>query len=157
MKQIFRQCVGFVVGAPFIVAIYISAVFIGKQRAIRLWGPAMTAYAKFFVKITLPKIAQPSEFQRFVSKIKARFRLWWRPIYDYDITYEDRNTLKFCFTNCPFCEALNMVKLSELNRYVCQGDWAAAHDYDDTWTFERQHQIGTGDAFCDHTYLRKQS
>jgi hypothetical protein len=25
----------------------------------------------------------------------------------------------------------------------------------DKWLFERNHQIGTGDAFCDHTYKRK--
>lgn len=155
MKYIFRQLIGFLVGAPFIAFIYLSAWVVGKHRAIQFWGPAMTGYAKFFVKMTLPKIQNASEFPQFASQLKARFRLW-KPVYDYSVAYEDQNTLKMRFVNCPFCEALKSVGLPDLTPYVCQGDWAAAKDNADKWSFERQHQIGTGDDFCDHTYKRKQ-
>lgn len=155
MKNIFRQGIGFLVGAPFILLTSLSSLFIGKERAVKLWGPLFTSYAKWIVKLTVPKIKNASEFDRFSSRLKARFRLW-RPIYDYSVAYEDRDTLKMNFSNCPFCEVLRSIGLSELEPYVCQGDWAVAEDYADKWTFERQHQIGTGDSFCDHTYKRRQ-
>ena len=44
--------------------------------------------------------------------------------------------------------------LLEMKPFVCQGDWDAARVHADKWVFERAHQIGTGDAFCDHTYKR---
>ncbi len=116
----------------------------------------MTAYAKLFVNLTLPNIRDASEFDRFASRLKANFRHRWRFIYDYAIAHEDRDRLALRFSNCPFCDVLNQVGLAELRPYVCQGDWAAAKDNADKWTFERRHQIGTGDDFCDHTYLRKQ-
>ena len=154
MKKNFRQCIGFIVGSPFIVMTYLSSIFIGKEKAVKLWGPALTSYAKLIVKLTVPKIKNASEFNRFSSGLKARFRLW-SPVYDYSVAYEDSNTLKMHFSNCPFCEVLKTLGLSGLNPYVCQGDWAAAKDYADKWGFERSHQIGTGDSFCDHTYKRK--
>lgn len=157
MKHVFRQIIGFVIGAPFIVLTYGSAGVVGKRRAIRFWGPAMTAYAKLFVKLTLPRIRDASEFDRFASRLKANFHQWWRFLYDYGVTYEDRDTLALRFANCPFCEVLKGVGLSELRPYVCQSDWAAASDNAKKWTFERQHQIGTDDAYCDHTYKRKQT
>ncbi|MDY6906077.1 MAG: hypothetical protein SWH61_15500 [Thermodesulfobacteriota bacterium] len=33
--------------------------------------------------------------------------------------------------------------------------WQAKHKNAEHWDFERNHQIGGGDAFCDHTYIRK--
>jgi hypothetical protein len=156
MKSLFRHIIGFIIGSPFVGLIYVSACVVGKQRAIRFWGPAMTAYAKFFVKLTLPRIRDASEFDRFAARLKTNFHHWWCFIYDYAIAYEDRDTLALRFANCPFCEVLNQVGLAELRPYVCQGDWAAAHDNTEKWTFERQHQIGTDDAYCDHTYKRKQ-
>jgi hypothetical protein len=155
MKFVFRQVVGFLVASPFIVLTYLSAVCVGRERSVEFWGPVLTRYAKGIVKLTVPNIHDASEFDRFASELKTRFQ-FWKPVYDYSVAYEDRNTLKMSFVNCPFCEALKSVGLSELSPYVCQGDWAVAKDNTDKWTFERQHQIGTGDDFCDHTYKRKQ-
>jgi hypothetical protein len=50
---------------------------------------------------------------------------------------------------------LNTVGLSYLNPHICEGDWAKANENRKKWLFERTHQIGTGDSFCDPTYLRK--
>jgi len=44
--------------------------------------------------------------------------------------------------------------MPELAPYICEGDWAKARSNSHKWGFERMHQIGTGDAFCDHTYKR---
>lgn len=154
MKTLFRQVIGVIVAGPFIIMTSLSSLFIGKEKAVKLWGPLLTSYAKWFVKLTVPTIQKASEFDRFASRLKARFRLW-RSLYDYSVAYEDRNTLKMHFSNCPFCEVLKNIGLSELRPYVCQGDWAAAKDNAEKWTFERQHQIGTDDSFCDHTYKRK--
>jgi hypothetical protein len=59
--------------------------------------------------------------------------------------------------NCPFCEVLAALGLSRLSPYVCQGDWAFAEENKNCWGFERDHQIGTGNRFCDHTYRRLKS
>jgi predicted ArsR family transcriptional regulator len=87
--------------------------------------------------------------------MKANFWLW-KPFYDFDIAEENKNIFKLHVWNCPFCECLNGFGLTGLSPYVCEGDWAIARDNIDKWDFERSHQIGTGDSFCDHTYKRKQ-
>jgi hypothetical protein len=47
-----------------------------------------------------------------------------------------------------------MAGVPELNSYVCQGDWEIAKEHKGKWEFEREHEIGKGDSYCDHTYKR---
>jgi hypothetical protein len=154
-KQLFRNIVGFVVVIPTVLRVRLLATSVGKEKAIARLGPKMTAMAKWSLRFWVPALEDASEFDLFASKMKARFRLW-EPFYDIKVVKEDQNTFKLCVENCPFCEALTRLGLPELGPYVCQGDWEIARENADKWGFERDHQIGTGDAFCDHTYLRKQ-
>jgi predicted ArsR family transcriptional regulator len=73
------------------------------------------------------------------------------------VPHEDDDTLALKYANCPFCETFNLLGLPEMGAHVCQSDWEIAKDNADLWDFERSHQIGTGDEYCDHTYLRKQA
>ena len=74
---------------------------------------------------------------------------------DVVVEKEDRDVFKVHVFNCPFCEAFNALRMPELSPYVCEGDWEKARANKKKWDFERKHQIGTGDSFCDHTYKRK--
>lgn len=155
MKKLFRQIIGIAVIGSFIIMVYLFSIFIGKEKAIRLWGPITTKMAKFSLKLWIAEIKDPSEFNQFSSRMKKNFWLW-RPFYDFTVAQEDSNVFKLHIYNCPFCEVIIKSGLPELAPYLCQGDWEDAKENQDKWSFARSHQIGTGDSFCNHTYLRKQ-
>jgi hypothetical protein len=154
MKKILRQIIGFIVVSPFILLVYITAIFVGKEKAIKTWGSSATFVSKLAIKSFVPNIKNADEFDSFASGMKANF--WFvKAVYDFDIAEDNKNIFKLHIWNCPFCECLNVFGLSGLEPYVCEGDWVVAKDNIDKWDFERKHQIGTGDSFCDHTYKRK--
>lgn len=140
---------------PFALMIYLLSPFIGKDKAIKLIGPLATYVAKFALIFFVPRIKGASEFHLVSSKIKERYWLW-KPLFDYSIAYQNQNLVQLHVSYCPFYEALNKLRLKEMGPYICQGDWEIAKDYSDKWDFDRVHQIGTGDNFCDHTYKRKE-
>ncbi len=156
MKEIYRKIFGIIVVLPFVIAVKILSVFMGHKEFIRKIGPVATALAKRTLKYWVPNISGPEDFDSFPIKMKNNFKLW-RPFYDIEVSEENRDVFKLYVSNCPFCEALNGFGLPDLSAYVCEGDWAIAHDNSDKWAFERVHQIGTGDRFCDHTYKRIQN
>jgi len=86
--------------------------------------------------------------------MRSRFS-FWKPLYDIAVMEETRDVIRTRISNCPFCEVFNSVGPTELSPYVCESDWVVARDNADKWDFERAHQIGTGDDFCDDAYLRK--
>ena len=49
---------------------------------------------------------------------------------------------------------LKNLGFSELTHFVCDADWEIANENEDKWLFKREHQLATGDLYCDHTYLR---
>jgi hypothetical protein len=155
MKEMSRKLIGIIVVLPLVIAVKIFSIFIGQQKAIGKIGPIATAIAKQTLKYWVPTISGPEDFDSFPAKMKRNFK-FWRPLYDIEVSEENNNVFKLFISNCPFCEALNSFGLPGLSVYVCQGDWAIAHDNSDKWVFERAHQIGTGDSFCDHTYRRVQ-
>jgi hypothetical protein len=153
MKKVFRTIVGYMVVSPFVVAAYLLSIIFGYHKAVEIVGPIATGLAKLSLRFWVPKINNSSEFDSFQAKMKKNFHLW-RPFYDIEISVETGDLFKLYISNCPFCEALNRLKLSKLSECVCNGDWAVAQDNTDKWIFERNCQIGTGDSFCDHTYKR---
>lgn len=156
MKEISRKLFGIIVVLPFVIAVKILSVFIGQNKAITKIGPVATALAKRSLKYWVPNISGPADFDSFPIKMKKNLK-FWRPFYHIEISEENRDIFKLYVSNCPFCKALNGFGLADLSAYVCKGDWAIAHDNSDKWAFERAHQIGTGDRFCDHTYKRIQN
>jgi hypothetical protein len=125
-----------------------------KNKAVQIWGPVATFVSKQSVRFLVLKIENAQEFDLFPKKIKSNLRRFWKPLYDYKIKEETENTIKLNMMNCPFYEVLHKTELPDLCRYICEGDWAYARENEDKWLFERKHQIGTGDSFCDHTYKR---
>ncbi len=156
IKKYLGLSIGFLSIWSSILTTKILSLFVGRERAVAIYGPYLTLVTTKLLKlIYLPKIKDASEFDLFKSKMKSRF-WYWKLLLDFSVPYEDNDTIQFNFTYCPFCAVLMKCGYSDLAPYVCQGDWEAAKDYSDKWSFERQHQIGTGDSFCDHTYKRKQ-
>jgi hypothetical protein len=153
MKDWLSRCVGLVIALPHALAVWVSSPFVGKKRAVEFWGPCVTSLAKHLVVLSLPKIKDASEFDQFGPKLEANMQAW-KSIYDVSVKRLDDDTVQLHITNCPFCETFDRLRLAEMNPFVCQGDWQAAEVHSDKWEFERAHQIGTGDAFCDHTYKR---
>jgi hypothetical protein len=142
--------------SPMIVFVYLTAIFIGKKRAAALVGPSLTRAAKRSLRYWVPRIDGPENFDKFAPAMKSRFRLW-KPLFDIGIQEDSANVFRIRVSNCPFCEVLISAGLRDLAPSVCEADWAVARDNSDKWYFNREHQIGTGDAFCDHTYIRKNS
>ena len=156
MKNIIRNIIIAVLLSPMILFVYLTAIFIGRQRAAALVGPALTSAAKRSLRYWVPRIYSPEDFDTFAPAMKSRFWLW-KPLYDIGIEEETRDVFRIRVTNCPFCEVLIAAGLKELAPRMCEADWAVARDNSDKWSFDRKHQIGTGDAFCDHTYMRIKS
>jgi hypothetical protein len=154
MRALFRNLFVAVFLSPLIVHVYLRSIFIGRKEAIASAGPALTRAAKRSLRYWVPALERPEDFDRFAPSMKSRFRLW-KPLFDIAVLEETRDKFKLRVFNCPFCEVLKASGLRELGPYVCEGDWVVARDNSDKWTFERERQIGTGDDFCDHTYMRK--
>lgn len=154
MKALIRNALVGVFLSPLIVYAHILSALVGRDNAIRAVGRSLTHVAKRSLKFWVPEIAHAEDFDEFALKMKTRFWLW-RTLYDIDIFEETKDSIRLRVSNCPLCEILNGVGLKRLSPYVCEGDWAIARENADKWCFQRSHQIGTGDSFCDHTYSRK--
>ena len=72
-KKFFRQIAGFIVVLPAVAKVYALAPFIGKERAIAICGPGVTAMAKRSLKFWVPKIETAAEFDSFPSRMKGTF------------------------------------------------------------------------------------
>ena len=154
--KLFRGILSLIIIIPVVLMVYIFSLIIGKQRAIEFWGPMMTFTGKILLLSLIPKINSPSEFDLFSERLEAN--LWrWKLMYDISVAYKDDDIIKLNYANCPFCAAYKQVGLPEIIPYLCQGDWDFAKENVELWEFERNHQIATGDGYCDHTYKRKKS
>ena len=153
MKAIFRYAVVLLIVGPFVIFIHIARLFVGKQKAIQLCGPLGTKIAKMVLKLVVPKIEKPEEFDKFKKDYKGNFWIL-KPIYDLKIKEENDDLLKLHVLNCPFCELATAAGISEINPYFCKGDWEIAEENQGLWEFERGMEIGKGDTYCDHTYKR---
>lgn len=155
MKNVFRKAAALVAFGPFILMIYLTSLIMGRRRAIRLWGPVVTFVTRLSLNVFVPKIRDASEFDLFMHRFKSRLSWAWRPLFDVQLEQVGKDAFMLQVMNCPFCEVFAKSGLGEVGPYVCQADWDLARDNHDQLIFERCHQIGTGDAFCDHTYRRK--
>jgi len=154
VKRYLGKILAIMIVTPCIIANRILTLCIDKDKANKVCGPYLTLIAEFVLKCTLPKINSPSEFDLFRNKIKKNLRLW-KPLVDFSIIDEDDNSIKLHISHCPLSEILIKTGHPELAEYVCQGDLKAAENNAQNWLFKREHQIGRGDTFCDHTYKRK--
>jgi hypothetical protein len=152
-KEWFRKMIGVMFAGPIILKVRQLSLSMGREAAIKTYGPGITSMAKFSLKFWVPDIASPSEFDRMITKMKSRFWIW-KPFFDITVTQDDQDTFKLKVANCPFCEALQQLGYPELAPYVCEGDWKKARENKDKWGFERSCQIGTGGDYCEHTYKR---
>lgn len=154
MKDVFRRVAALVAFGPFILAIYVTSLVVGRRKAVRFWGPIVTFTTRLSLYLLVPRIENASQFERFKEAYRSRLNWAWKPFFDVRVEQDDGDTLQLHVTDCPFCEVFIGAGLGEMGPYVCQADWDMAKCNIDRWSFERAHQIGTGDAFCDHTYRR---
>lgn len=153
MKNVFRLFIGFIVAIPVAVPTHLLSLFTGKEKAVKILGPSVTAMAKLLQQFFPPTISKASEFDRFKSRLYDRQKIWGL-LYDYPVEYPDEDTAKLVIKNCPFAEALIHLNISEFGHYMCEGDWEVAKDNAEKWQFERNCTIGTGGTICDFTYKR---
>lgn len=154
MKTLLRNITTALLLGPVIILVHLTTLFVGKEQAVSSWGPRITSLAKSSLRFWVPEIESAKDFDSFSPRMKANFWLW-RPFFDIAVVEDTNDAFKIKVSNCPACEVFALTGLSGLNPYLCQGDWAKAAENTDRWLFERKHQIGTGDCFCDHTYKRK--
>jgi hypothetical protein len=156
MKNAFRKLAALVAFGPFIVAIHVTSLVVGKRKAVRLWGPIVTFTTRLSLYLFVPRIEDASQFDDFRRFFRSRLNWAWKPFFDARVEQDDEDTFRLHVANCPFCEVFIGAGLGEMGPYVCQADWDMARRNIERWEFERVHQIGTGDAFCDSTYRRKE-
>ncbi len=138
---------------PLIVRIYGTVLFSGKRKAVLVWGPVVTSLAKKSLRFWVPEIQSAMDFDLFRAKMRSNLR-YWRPFFAVRVVEDTKDTLRINISSCPVCAVFKVTGLADLNPYLCKGDWAKADENRDKWLFEREHQIGTGDRLCDHTYKR---
>lgn len=155
MKEILRQFVGFIVIGPFILSIKILSLFMAREKAVATISPFLIKSAKMFVRILVPNVKNAAEFDKLKDTIINRARRLWL-FYDITIAETNDDFLKLHVANCPFAEMAVRLGYADIGPVMCQCDWEVAKDNIDRWDFDREHQIGTGDSFCDHAYKRKQ-
>lgn len=154
MTKIIRKVTGFLIACPFCIFAKTLSLFVGKQKAIKIVGPSVNTVVRIIAEVFLiPKIYHPTEFATFVEKMKKNvYNL--QLLYDVSIEYEDKDTIVFNYKNCPHCQAFCSLGMPELGPYACDSDWVIARKNVELWSFKRSHQIGTGDKYCNHTYIR---
>lgn len=156
MKRLLRTTAGLLIALPFYALIHLCALFTGKNRAVEIFGPVVSALVTRTAEfILIPRINDPGRFDEFRRRITRNAALL-RPLYDVSIVHQDAERIVFDYRNCPHCEAFRRLGLAQVNPYICDGDWQIAERHASAWDFQRSRQIGTGDDHCDHTYLRKQ-
>ncbi len=153
MKNIIRYPLVFLLLSPVITIVHLSSLFKKREGTVKIFGQIITTLAEFTLHFWSPAIDKPEDFHLFKEKMKKNLRLW-KPIADFNITEETDDIFKMHVSSCTFCEVLMKSGLSDISPYVCAADWKRAEVFKDKWLFDRKHQIGTGDSFCDHTYKR---
>ncbi len=148
-----NSCVAVLIG-PVVMGVYLLSLFVGRTRAVEMVGPSVTRVSAAALRwFLVPRLGGAQEFGEFWPRMRRK--LWlWRPLFDVAAEEATEDTVALKLTNCPFCEVLQATGMGDLGMYVCEGDWVVARDNTGAWTFRRDHQIGTGDRFCDHTYSR---
>jgi hypothetical protein len=154
MKILFRKLAAFITLAPGLTGLYILSLLVGKEKAIKLSGPLFTFVTKPFARNWVPKIDSASDFDNFSIRMKKKFWLW-KLFFDFSIVEDNSEVFKLNVTYCPICDVIKAFGLSDLTPFVCEADWQVAKENEDKWLFKREHQLSTGDSFCDHTYLKK--
>lgn len=154
MINIIRKATGLLIAGPFCIITKTLSLFVGRRKAIELVGPSVTTVVRIIAEVSLiPNIHHPVEFGRFVKKMKSNMHKL-RLLYDVSVDYEDKDTIIFNYKNCPHCEAFYSFGMPEFGPYACDSDWVIARKNAEMWSFERTHQIGIGDTYCNHTYKR---
>jgi hypothetical protein len=154
-KMVIRKTAGFCIAFPFFAIFNILRLFIVKESSLKCTGFLVKHYVAVLAELTLiPKINDSAKFDVFINKMKRNTKLL-KPLYDITVFYEDNNKIVLNYTNCPHCEAFISLGLRDLCIYACDSDWIIANRNSEKWDFSRNHQIGTGDNYCDHTYIRK--
>jgi hypothetical protein len=150
----FRALLGYLFVVPFAFLTYGLMPFLGRQRAIGRVGKLLTKTTVFCLGLLVPDISSPSEFAVFQKRIKRNF-MFLSPLYDLKIARHTENGIEFNVHHCFVTSALKKAGLSDMCHYACAADWVVAKKNKECWEFSRQHTIGTGGPFCNHTYMRK--
>jgi len=152
--KVFRTFLGYFYAAPFALAAYGFAVFIGKKRAVARVGRWLTKTTVFCLRPIIPNISTPSDFDAFKARIMRNFT-FLAPLYDLKIADNTVDHVEFNVHHCVVTHAFRKLGLPDICKYACAADWVVAQKNKDCWEFARRQTIGTGGPFCNHTYMRK--
>ena len=61
-------------------------------------------------------------------------------------------SVKFCFTSCPYATIFRQIGKEEIGRFFCDADGPLINAFNDKIQFERHHTLMDGDDHCDHHY-----
>lgn len=82
-------------------------------------------------------------------------KIWlWNLFFDFSISENTSDVFRLHIIYCPIHDMMQNLGFSELTRFVCDADWKIANENENKWIFKREHQLATGHAYCDHTYLK---
>jgi hypothetical protein len=155
MIEILSWLFVFVFTLPFVLETYALGSFLGKKRAIQITGRQLTSAGGFVAGLIVPRVNSKQDFAVFREKIKRNFLLFEK-ILRVRIENETQDKIEFRIRFCPVTKMLTIFGLAGICKYSCAGDWKLAKKNRENWTFTRNQTIGTGGAYCDHTYSRKE-
>jgi len=141
---------------PFVVLTASLALFVGKERALRVTGKLITLVAASILSAFIPQCGAGEDFSLFRSRIKRRFFRFCM-FNNVELFDETEDKIEFRVRFCPVASSFRMLGMAELGKYSCAADWVVAKANRRFWTFRRDKSIGTGFAICNHTYIRNES
>jgi hypothetical protein len=154
MKMIFRKTMAFLLIAPAVAWTHLISLFVGKEKAANFCGPYFTLATKPFARFLAPHINCAADFDRVSPGMQKNIWLW-NLFFDVSISENTNDIFRLHVAYCPIQDMLTNLGFSELTQFVCDADRKIAKENEDKWLFQREHQLATGDSYCDHTYLRK--
>lgn len=136
---------------PLAVLYRTAGIVLGKERAQKLFYPAMVAVSARVLAWNIPTLKKDQPFSAFSDRfIKVLSRM---PFETITVTIQTEDTFQINITRCQFVEVFESLGMPELTPALCEGDVAFCEKYQPLIRFQRDHTLSAGDGFCDHTYF----
>ena len=153
MIHLLQNTLAFIILMPYLLQYVWVKTTMDKATADQIVGLKFTALAKGLLHKYMPIIQEPSDFDLFYPQALNTMKIF-NLLWNFKIQSNQPDEVTLHVAHCPVMDILTLFRLTNLKPYVCQGDWEFANDNAHVWQFDRKHEIGKGDSFCDHTYKR---
>lgn len=132
---------------------HLVKLFVGREKANKFFYPGIVAFSAKILSLNIPTLQENEKFSVFqnnFTKVLSRM-----PFEKIEVTVADSNKFQIKITLCQFMEMFHLLGMDDLSKALCDGDVVFCEKYQPNIKFSREHTIQKGDAYCDHTFIRK--